>query len=73
MDFVLAMDAIFVYGIDTITSKSVGSMSIKGQDLAFHLEFKPHTTGERSRTCRESLPVICAESITIPAIHETNG
>lgn len=68
VDLIVGMDAICAYGIDTIVSRSMATLSINKCDLAFPIEFRrPNGT----RNPESGFPVVCSESVTIPPLHES--
>ncbi|KAF8427970.1 hypothetical protein BGX38DRAFT_1234838 [Terfezia claveryi] len=69
VDMVIGMDAISAYGIDTIISRELATLTVNGQELAFPIEFKPSKT-QHQISSREAFPVICNKTTKIPAMHE---
>lgn len=68
VDLIVGMDAICAYGIDTIISRSIATLSVCNHDLAFPIEFR------RSHGMRDPHPdgfsVICSNEVVVPALHE---
>ena len=68
VDLIVGMDAICAYGIDTIISRSIATLSVCNRDLAFPIEFR------RSHGMRDPHPdgfsVICRNEVVIPPLHE---
>ena len=68
VDLIVGMDAICAYGIDTIISRSLATLSVCNRDLAFPIEFR------RSHGMRVPQPdgfsVICSKDVVIPSLHE---
>ena len=68
VDLIIGMDAICGYGIDTIISRSLATLSICNRDLAFPIELRrsysirgPH---------RDGFSVVCSADMVIPTLHE---
>ena len=72
VDLIVGMDAIRAYGIDTIISRSLVTLSVNGCGLAFPIEFH-RSKGSRDPASQDHFPVLCKESITIPPLHEASG
>lgn len=71
VDLIVGMDAIRAYGIDTIISRSIATLSVHGCDLAFPIEFH-RLKGSRDPASQDHFPVLCQESIVIPPMHDAS-
>lgn len=72
VDLIIGMDAICAYGIDTLISRSVATLSVCNHDLAFPIEFR-RSNGRRDPSSHiDGFPVICSSEITIPPLHEAS-
>ena len=69
VDLIVGMNAICAYGIDTIISVSLATLSVGGGDLAFPIEFHC-SNGMRDLACPDGFPVICNADIVVPPLHE---
>lgn len=74
VDLIVGMDAICAYGIDTIVSRSLAHLNIRGPGnsetlLAFPIEFR-RSKGSRDPT--DSFSVICSDGVVVPPLHEAS-
>ena len=70
VDLVIGMDAISAYGIDTLISKSIASVSIDSGELHLPIEFRPPSNGNRHPNSQASFLVFAAQDVSIPDMYE---
>ena len=70
-DLIVGMDAICAYGIDTIISRSLATLSVRGRDLAFPMEFR-RSNGMRDPESPDGFAVICNADVVVPPLHEAS-
>ena len=68
-DLIVGMDAICAYGIDTIVSRSLATLSVCNRDLAFPIEFR-RSNGTRDPASPYGFPVLCGAEVVVPPLHE---
>lgn len=69
VDLIVGMDAICAYGIDTIISRSMATISVNKCDMAFPIEFR---RSKGAHASSDGFPIVCSESITVPPMHESS-
>ena len=70
VDFIVGMDAIHAYAIDTIISRSLAIITVNKCELAFPIEFR-RLKGLRNPDSSPEFPVPCGKSTVIPPFHES--
>lgn len=69
VDLIVGMDAICAYGIDTIVSRSLATLSLCNRDLAFPIKFR-RLNGMRDPASPDGFPVVFGADVVVPPSHE---
>ena len=72
VDLIVRMDAICAYGIDTIISRSLATLSVCNKELAFPIEFRRSKGSRDPSSSTDGFSVVCSEEIVVPPLHEAS-